>query len=70
MTLHELSFLISDIYLVDEKVQKTIISSENKENQLEKSTENQPTNNIQKFDFEHFITKNKCFLICSKYIIF
>lgn len=63
MTLHELSFLISDIYLVDEKVQKTIISSENKENQLEKSTENQQTNNIQKFEFERIITKNKCFLI-------
>ncbi len=61
MTLHELSFLISDIYLVDEKVQKTVISSESKENQLEKSIENQLENN--KFDFEHFILKNKLFLI-------
>ncbi len=61
MTLHELSFLISDIYLVDEKVEKAVISSESKENQHqpEKSIEN----NVQKFDFEHFILKNKLFLI-------
>ncbi len=67
MTLHELSFLISDIYLVDEKVQKTIISSESKENQSKNSIENIPENNVQqnvqKFDFEHFILKNKLFLI-------
>lgn len=67
MTLHELSFLISDIYLVDEKVQKPVIPSENKENQPEKSTENirknDIQNNTQKLEFERIITKNKLFLI-------
>ena len=60
MTLYELSFLISDIYLVDEKVPKI---TEDLPNQTEKSTEILSQNQTQKFDFEHFILKNKLFLI-------
>ncbi len=63
MTLHELSFLISDIYLVDEKIEKSVVPANPVEILAEIPTINNISNDVQKFDFEHFITKNKLFLI-------
>ncbi len=59
MTLQEISLLLNDIYIIDEKTQKTKTLGEFETLQeLEKDT--------QKFDFEHFITKSKTFLIILK----
>lgn len=63
MNLYELSFLINDIYLVDEKVEKIIPSAEK---QLSNKVLDEVSNETQKFDFERFITKNKVFLIVLK----
>ena len=59
MNLYEISLLISDIYLIDEKIAKTVVSAD-----IAGTTDIQETK--QKFDFEHFITKSKAFLIILK----